>query len=105
MPGMLKQDQIEQLRHADGEQFDALFAYLMTQHHRGAIEMADEAIEKAGDLRLQLMPHAIRHEQRGEIALMHGSHGLSAVRSAVQNLLLPANEAALDEAGHSALLR
>lgn len=96
MPGMLRPDQVEQLRSAEGEGFDTLFVDLMTRHHQGAIRMADEAIRKAGDLRLKLMSHAIRHEQRGEIALMQGSRGVSAVRSAVENLLQPVNAAAAD---------
>jgi uncharacterized protein (DUF305 family) len=96
MPGMLRPDQIEQLRRTEGAAFDVLFVDFMTQHHRGAIQMANEAIWKAGDLRLKLMSHAIRHEQRGEIALMHGSRGIPAVRSAVENLLLPANATASD---------
>jgi uncharacterized protein (DUF305 family) len=91
MPGMLRPDQIEQLRIAEGAPFDALFVNLMTQHHRGAIDMAIEAIGKSGDFRLKLMSHAIRHEQRGEIALMQGSRGVPAVKSAIENLLLPAN--------------
>lgn len=98
MPGMVHPDQLERLRRAEGSSFDTLFVDLMTQHHRGAIEMADEAVERANDIRLKLMSHAIRHEQRGEIALMHGSRGLSAVQSAVENLLSPAN-AAVAEGG------
>lgn len=60
MPGMLRMDPIEQLRGAEGAAFDRLFVELMTQHHRGAIQMADEAIERASDPRLKLMSHAIR---------------------------------------------
>jgi hypothetical protein len=62
----------------------------MTFHHEGASLMAQEAIERSGDLRLRLMAQAIRHEQRGEIALMHGASGPDAVRAAVVNLLAPA---------------
>ena len=91
MPGMLRLDQIESLQLAEGAAFDTLFVDLMTQHHRGAILRADEAISKTSDPRLKLMSQAIRHEQRGEIALMRGSRGFPAVRSAVENLLLPAN--------------
>ncbi len=54
--------------------------------------MADEALTRAGDLRLKLMSHAIRHEQRGEIALMHGTEGFPAVRAAVSALLSSAGQ-------------
>ena len=37
--------------------------------------MAEEAIRTTSDPRLKLMSHTIRHGQRGEIALMHGSRG------------------------------
>jgi hypothetical protein len=33
------------------------------------------------------MAHAIRHEQQGEIALMHGSEGIQAVVTATRNML------------------
>jgi uncharacterized protein (DUF305 family) len=90
MPGMLEPEQAAALRRASGPAFDPLFVGLMTFHHDGAILMAQEAIERSGDLRLRLMAQAIRHEQRGEIALMHGLSGPAAVRAAISNLLKPA---------------
>jgi uncharacterized protein (DUF305 family) len=95
-PGMLPAEEMAVLRQADPSTFDARFAAAMTSHHRGAIAMADEAIREAGDLRLRLMSHAIRHEQRGEIELMHGRQGFTAVRSGVLNMLLPAGAAPPD---------
>jgi uncharacterized protein (DUF305 family) len=53
--------------------FDHLFVRLMSIHQEGAIAMADEAVQEANDPRLKLMSHAIRHEQSGEIELMHGA--------------------------------
>ncbi|WP_255359993.1 DUF305 domain-containing protein [Belnapia sp. F-4-1] len=61
--------------------------------------MADEALRRAADPRLRLMSHAVRHEQRGEIALMQGIEGWAAVRTAVGNMLLPAGAAAMDQPG------
>ena len=90
MPGMLEPEQVAALRRASGPAFDPLFVGLMTFHHDGAILMAQEAIERSGDLRLRLMAQAIRHEQRGEIALMHGLRRPAAVRAAISNLLKPA---------------
>ena len=90
MPGMLAPEQVAALRRASGPAFDPLFVGLMTFHHDGATLMAQEAIERSGDLRLRLMAQAIRHEQRGEIALMHGLSGPAAVQAAISNLLTPA---------------
>jgi uncharacterized protein (DUF305 family) len=96
MPGMLPVAEIEALRQAEVAAFDARFVAAMTSHHQGAIVMADEAIREAGDFRLRLMSHAIRHEQRGEIELMRGSQGFAAVRAALLNMLLPAGAAPPD---------
>jgi hypothetical protein len=64
----------------------------MGHHHRGAVAMADEALRKAGDVRLRVMSHAIRHEQRGEIALMHGTQGFAAVGLGLRAMVAPAGE-------------
>lgn len=90
MPGMVPPERLEQLRNASGAEFDALFVPLMTGHHQGAIAMADEAMHRADDIRLRLMSNAIRHAQRGEIEMMHGTEGWAAVRSATAALLEPA---------------
>jgi uncharacterized protein (DUF305 family) len=89
MPGMLSPEQIESLRRAAPAEFDPLFVRLMAMHHAGAIAKANEALERAGDIRLKLMAHAIWHEQRGEIALMHGTKGIPAVKAAVAALFAP----------------
>ena len=39
MPGMLTDDQINQLDKSRGEEFDRAFLTFMIQHHRGAVEM------------------------------------------------------------------
>ncbi|MHB2211635.1 DUF305 domain-containing protein [Methylobacterium sp. CM6257] len=98
MPGMLQPEQIDVLRGMSGPAFDARFVALMTFHHAGAIEMADDAMGRADDLRLRIMAQGIRHEQRGEIALMHGVAGLDAVRVALGDLVLPAGRAAPEQA-------
>ncbi len=94
MPGVLSPEQIKSLRQTEGAAFDPLFVALMSHHHEGAITMADEAIEKAGDPRLKLISHAIRYGQRGEIELMHGAEGLPAVKAAVSALFSPAGQSA-----------
>ncbi|PIK74200.1 DUF305 domain-containing protein, partial [Methylobacterium frigidaeris] len=103
MPGMPRPDEVDALRQAEGRAFDALFVALMSRHHAGAVQMADEALGQAGDPRVSLLSHAIRHQQRGEIDLMLGARDLAAVAAAARNLLLPFGQVpadrALDRAG------
>ena len=87
MPGMLPPERIAELARLRGAEFDAEFVRLMSEHHRGAVRMADDALRTAGDVRLRWMSHAIRHEQRGEIALMHGVEGPPAVALAVRAMV------------------
>lgn len=88
MPGYLTPVQMQQVRDASPEQFDRMFVEMMTLHHKGAVKMADEAWRGRGDPRLRIMAHAIRHEQQGEIALMQGAHGISAVATAFRNMFV-----------------
>jgi uncharacterized protein (DUF305 family) len=87
MPGLLPSEQLTALRNAQPASFDQLFVRLMTEHHAGAVIMADKELRGQGDIRLRIMAHAIRHEQQGEIALMHRVSGWPAVKQAVQNML------------------
>jgi hypothetical protein len=64
-------DYSAKLQSAPSASFDGLFVESMTQHHEGAVGRLE--IPPRNDLRL--MAHAIRHEQQGEIAPMHGMHG------------------------------
>jgi uncharacterized protein (DUF305 family) len=73
MLGMLSPPQMAALRRVEGPGFDRMFVQLMSLHHYGAVVMANEAMDRARDVRLKLMADAIRHEQAGEIALMHGA--------------------------------
>jgi uncharacterized protein (DUF305 family) len=58
----------------------------MTKHHKGAVAMADSQLRDGSDPRLRIMAHAIRHEQQGEIALLHGIDGEPAVSLAFRNM-------------------
>ena len=86
MPGYLTADQMADARNASGTAFDAVFVRLMSQHHAGAVSMADVEWHSRGDPRLRLMAHAIRHEQQGEVALMNRVQGIEAVRQATRNM-------------------
>lgn len=86
MPGYLTSAQMQQVRSAPPDQFDNLFIQLMTAHHAGAVRMADQEWRGSGDPRLRIMAHAIRHEQQGEIALMHRLEGVEAVSTGTRNM-------------------
>ena len=87
MPGMLRDDQIDALRTSPTAEFDVLFVLLMSYHHAGAATMSDEQLHRGGDIRLKIMAQAIRHSQQGEIELMRGTQGFSAVGAAITNSL------------------
>jgi uncharacterized protein (DUF305 family) len=87
MPGFLAPAEMHQVKTASADQFDTMFVAMMSRHHRGAVKMADQMWHSRGDLRLRVMAHAIRHEQQGEIALMHGASGVAAVTTAFRNML------------------
>jgi uncharacterized protein (DUF305 family) len=48
MPGMLTDEQVEELAAAEGTEFDRLFLEYMTQHHDGARRMVQELFEAGG---------------------------------------------------------
>jgi uncharacterized protein (DUF305 family) len=48
MPGMLNQDQLQQLDQARGKEFDRLFLTFMIQHHRGAVTMVEDLFRSQG---------------------------------------------------------
>jgi len=48
MPGMLTEEQMQQLDAARGEEFDRLFLTGMIQHHRGAVVMVRELFSAQG---------------------------------------------------------
>jgi uncharacterized protein (DUF305 family) len=49
MPGLASDAELDALRDAEGEGVDALFLALMEDHHRGGVEMAEAAAERASD--------------------------------------------------------
>lgn len=90
MPGMLTSAQLEAVRRAGPAAFDRRFVEAMSFHHRGAIRMANDALDHGSDPRIRIMAHAIRHEQTGEIALMHGIQpGWRVIRIGLSSLFGP----------------
>jgi uncharacterized protein (DUF305 family) len=86
MAGLLDTTDVAKLRSTEASSFDRLFVDLMTKHHKGAVAMADSQLRDGSDPRLRIMAHAIRHQQQGEIALMHGVTGEPAVSLALRNM-------------------
>jgi uncharacterized protein (DUF305 family) len=48
MPGMLNSRQLGKLKDAEGARFDGLFLRYMTMHHRGALTMVQDLLNKGG---------------------------------------------------------
>jgi uncharacterized protein (DUF305 family) len=87
MAGMISAADMARLREAQPADFDRLFVSLMSAHHQGAIDMAYDALQNAGDPRLRIISYTIGYEQRGEINLMRGTApGLATVEEAFASL-------------------
>ena len=73
MPGMLSQKRMEELKNANGAEFDHLFLKGMIQHHEGALIMVKDLFETAGagqDAELFNFTSDGDSGQRGEIKIM-----------------------------------
>lgn len=72
MHGMLTQEEIDELRAAEGDEFDRLFLEGMIEHHRGAIRMVDTLRATGGgrNASVNALASSISVDQRGEIYRM-----------------------------------
>ncbi|QBR92493.1 DUF305 domain-containing protein [Nocardioides euryhalodurans] len=70
MPGMLTGQQMRELAAADGAEFDRLFLAGMIQHHRGAVDMANEAMGAGSDTLALELAADIATGQLAEIGRM-----------------------------------
>ncbi len=73
MPGMLTQEQLEELAVAQGREFDRLFLTYMIQHHAGAVTMVEDlfAVDGAAqDEAAYKLASSIHVDQITEIARM-----------------------------------
>lgn len=73
MPGMLSQEQLEELAAAEGPAFDRLFLAYMIQHHNGAVTMVDTLFATDGaasDEAAFKLASDINVDQQTEIARM-----------------------------------
>lgn len=67
MPGLATADELDALRGATGAAADDLFVRLMTEHHRGGIEMAQHARDHAASGEVRHMADQIVAGQQEEI--------------------------------------
>ncbi|MEU8300654.1 DUF305 domain-containing protein [Micromonospora sp. NPDC048909] len=70
MRGMQSPEAMRQLAAARGADFDQLFVRMMTEHHRGAIEMATNLLKVGADQTLNEFANSVATEQTVEIDRM-----------------------------------
>jgi uncharacterized protein (DUF305 family) len=70
MPGMMSDEQMQELTDANGAEFDRLFLEMMIMHHQGAIEMADTEIAEGSNPAALALAESIKTSQTAEIAEM-----------------------------------
>ncbi|MFD4423187.1 DUF305 domain-containing protein [Agromyces sp. NPDC058484] len=70
MPGLATPAQVMELRTLSGVEAERLFLELMIAHHRGAIEMADAALERSSNEVVVSFAESVATSQQAEIALM-----------------------------------
>lgn len=72
MPGMASPEQIEDLKAAQGADFDALFLKLMIAHHEGAVTMATDVLSEGNNVLVEEMANDVVSQQSSEIHRMRG---------------------------------
>lgn len=73
MPGMLTQDQLDQLERARGRAFDRTYLELMIQHHEGALQMVQDLLATPGaaqDVDVSVFANDVVTVQTAEIGAM-----------------------------------
>lgn len=68
--GMMTDEQMQELSKASGAAFDRLWVQMMTQHHEGAVEMAQEELKNGINAEAKALARAIVKAQTAEIATM-----------------------------------
>lgn len=70
MPGMATQDQMDELRDAQGVEADAIFIRLMIPHHLSGVAMASAAATDANKAYVRNLAQNMAESQQGEIEYM-----------------------------------
>ncbi len=72
MAGMMTDQQMQQLGAAKGAAFDRMFLQMMTEHHNGAITMAQTELRDGRNPEAKALARKIIDAQQAEIATMKG---------------------------------
>lgn len=72
VPGMMSDQQMQQLEQASGADFDRLFLQQMTEHHNGAIAMANTELAAGQNPQAKALAQQIVNAQQAEIGEMQG---------------------------------
>lgn len=74
LPGMMPESKMEndmeKLEAASGTHFDQHFLEIMSEHHQGAVEMSDDALENASSSEVKKFAQEIHDKQKSEIEMM-----------------------------------
>lgn len=70
MAGMQSPDAMRDLAALQGEAFDTAWLTMMIDHHRGAVEMAQDVLDQPGDAQVAALAREIISAQEREIAQM-----------------------------------
>lgn len=70
MPGMATPEQLAELRTATGVDVDRIFLDLMMTHHRGGVEMMEQAQERAQTAAVKRLAESMLQTQTSEMELM-----------------------------------
>ena len=72
MPGMMDDEQMDGLDRTQGSAFQEMWIEMMTEHHEGAIEMAEAEVEDGHNPEAIAMAEQIIESQTAEIETMQG---------------------------------
>jgi uncharacterized protein (DUF305 family) len=70
MPGMMSEEQMNQLRQATGTEFERQFLLMMIEHHQGAIEVARTELTDGANAEAKALAQRIIDDQQAEITEM-----------------------------------
>jgi uncharacterized protein (DUF305 family) len=70
MPGMATDQELDELRTANGKAAEVLYLQLMTDHHKAGTQMAGAAADQAGTEEVRSLAAGIARAQESEITLM-----------------------------------
>jgi uncharacterized protein (DUF305 family) len=69
-PGMMSDKEMRQLEKAKGAAFDRMWVQMMIKHHQGALDMAQDELDKGADADAKALARQILDAQKAEIEEM-----------------------------------